>query len=469
MSMQMIDRTSQMDLYGRLLRDVAYPTWEGVIRGRPTADLMRYLGETEWMSLDALEVLQAGLLRRLIRHAEAHTRHYRGVLERAGMHAEDFRTVADLARLPLLEREEARANVDERTSDGPPFSVVHKGTSGTLGRPMKISYNAESRFWREATKWRGYGWAGFEPGRKSLHFWGFGATPPKTRFGKYKVKVDRALKRELYIDCTPRGDDHLAGVVGAINEFRPEVILCYAQAGAALARYINRMGARDWGTIPVITGAERLWAHDRVAMEQAFGPAVFETYGCREFMLMASECGAHDGLHTSMENLIVEVVIREADGSVRAARPGETGEVVITDLHNLSNPFIRYLNGDLATAMAPGRCACGRSLARIASIEGRVTETLRDAQGRPVSGLIFSILFVDLVEVARQFQVIQHKDGRLTVNLVTMDGGPVLPATRAHVEGYVTKYMPGVPLTIAKVDDIPTTAAGKRQIVVVEK
>ena len=40
-----------MDLYGRLLRDVAYPAWEGLVRGRPTSDLMSYLGETEWMSL----------------------------------------------------------------------------------------------------------------------------------------------------------------------------------------------------------------------------------------------------------------------------------------------------------------------------------------------------------------------------------------------------------------------------------
>ena len=34
---------------------------------------------------------------------------------------------------------------------------------------------------------------------------------------------------------------------------------------------------------------------------------------------MASECEAHDGLHTSMENLIVELIVRERDGT-RARR-----------------------------------------------------------------------------------------------------------------------------------------------------
>jgi phenylacetate-coenzyme A ligase PaaK-like adenylate-forming protein len=458
----------QMDLYGRLIRDVAYPAWEG-LRGRPTVDLIQYLAETEWLSLEALEALQAGLLRRLVRHAFAHTTYYRGVMEAAGLQPEDFRTVADLALLPLLERDRARSTVEERTSTAPPFAVIKKGTSGTMGVPMVLSYNGESRYWREAIKWRGYGWAGFQPGTKSLHFWGFGASPPKNTLHKYKIWVDRALKRELYIDSTPRGDDYLGDVVTAIKEFRPEVMLCYAQAGAALARFVNRMGARDWGTLPVITGAERLWPHDREAMTQAFGPALFETYGCREFMLMASECGAHDGLHTTMENLIVEVVVREPGGRVRAARPGETGEVAITDLHNLANPFIRYVNGDLATAMAPGRCECGRSLTKIAAIEGRVTETLRDAAGNAVGGLVFNIMFSDLAQYARQFQVIQHKNGALTLKVVTMDGAPMPAAGRAMVEGYIGRYMPGVPLAIELVEDIAPTAAGKRQVVVVEK
>ncbi len=465
----MINRKMQMDLYGRLIRDVAYPAWEGLIRGRPTIDLMSYLGETEWMSLDALETLQTGLLRRLLRHAYAHTPYYRASMDAAGLYPEDIRAVADLGRLPLLEKESARATHEARTSTAPPFATVTKGTGGTTGRPMTIAYNAESRFWREATKWRGYGWAGFTPGIRSFHFWGVGAAPPKNAFQKYKVKVDRALKRELYMDCTPRSDEYLAGVVAAIKEFRPEVFVCYAQGGAALARYINRMGARDWDTIPVLTGAERLWPHDREAMIAAFGPAVFETYGCREVMLMASECSVHDGLHTSMENLIVELIVREPGGVVRAARPGETGEVAVTDLHNLSNPFVRYLNGDLATATAPSRCACGRWLHKIGSIQGRVTETLHDLQGNQVNGLIFHVLLVDAVNYVRQFQVVQHKDRRLTVKMVTNDGGPLAPDVEARIRGYIAKYMPGVPLVLDLVDDIPTTAAGKRQVVVVEK
>ena len=138
------------------------------------------------------------------------------------------------------------------------------------------------------------------------------------------------------------------------------------------------------------SGAERLWPHDRNQIHQAFGPA-FETYGCGEVMMIAAECEAHDGMHTAMENLIVEVIVRGPDGRVRAAQPGEVGEVAITDLHNLACPMIRYVTGDLAIARADRRCACGRGLVSIDPIDGRVTEVLTGAEGTAVAGTVDEI------------------------------------------------------------------------------
>ena len=72
------------------------------------------------------------------------------------------------------------------------------------------------------------------------------------------------------------------------------------------------------------------------------------------------EASAGTGKTFTLENLIVELIVREPDGRVRAAKPGETGEVAITDLHNLACPMIRYVTGDLAVARAPAPCRCGR-------------------------------------------------------------------------------------------------------------
>jgi phenylacetate-CoA ligase len=265
-----------------------------------------------------------------------------------------------------------------------------------------------------------------------------------------------------------RSEAALAHAAQEIERFEPQVIVAYSAGAAALARFVNDHGLRRWGDIPVIVGAERLWPHDRAQIAKAFGPA-FETYGCREVMLIGAECEAHDGMHTSMENLIVEVLVREPGGTTRPARPGESGEVAITDLHNLACPMIRYINGDLAVAHEDTRCACGRNIQKIGPIEGRLTETLRDGRGNPVGGLVFNILFGVLDHVARQFQVVQRLDGSVVMRVVP-NGTPKLPERESRaIHALARKYLPGARFAIEYVDDIPLSATGKRNVVVVEK
>jgi phenylacetate-CoA ligase len=457
-----------MDVYGAALRNVLFPTWERV-RGRPTLALLRYLEHMERASRDQLHDLRSGFLRRLVRHAVHHTAHYADKLGGLGIEAGDIRSVDDLAKLPVLERAEAVESLERRTARIPPVVVV-KGSSGTTGIPMEVRYNAESRHWRDAIKWRGYGWAGYRVGDKALHFWGRLAVGPPGRFGKLKVELDHLLRRDTYFDCGNRGDDNLRAVARWIRRERPTIVLAYSQALGDLSRFINREGMRDWPDIPVICGAEKVLPDDRAHMVQAFGPGVFETYGCREFMLMGSECEMHDGLHESMENLVVELLVREPGGTWRAAMPNEPGEVVVTDLHNLACPLIRYVTGDIAIARVDIPCACGRTLRRFGPVEGRVTETLRDAAGNPVNGLMFSILFVSLLEHVRQFQAVQKVDGHLIVRVVPKNGGTTIaPAAETLSRDFVAKYMPGTRFSIEVVDDIPLTAAGKRRLVVVEK
>jgi phenylacetate-CoA ligase len=374
-----------MDLYRPLLEKALFPAFEAV-RGRPTVPLTHALERTERWSLDALRDLQSGLLHRLICHASAHTAHYRTVLEDRGLTPDDLRCLDDLRLLPLLDRELARETLETRTATAGPPWVVKEATSGTTGAPVVVKYNAESRHWRDATRWRGHGWAGYRIGMRALHYWGARPEPdtrPDSWMTRGKIAFDRVcdrmLMRDLHVDCVVRSEPALASAVREIERFQPEVIVAYSGAAAALARFVNDHGLRTWGDIPVIVGAERLWPFERGQIHAAFGPA-FETYGCREVMLIGAECEAHDGMHTSMENLIVELIVREPDGRVRAARPGESGLVAITDLHNLACPMIRYVTGDVAVARPEQPCACGRALTRIGPIDA--ARPLRDAPFR---------------------------------------------------------------------------------------
>jgi phenylacetate-CoA ligase len=460
-------RSAVIDLYGPLLARALFPAFEAA-RGRPTVPLLRTLQDTERWSAAALRDLQLGLLRRLLRHAYAHTAHYRRIFDERGLQPDQIVSHADLARLPLLDRDTLIATVDDRTSAVPPLPSITKTTSGSSGQPVTVRYNAESRHWRDAIRWRGYGWGGYRIGMRAMHYWGFGSAATTTWWKQQKTALDRLVKRDLYVDSTPRGDDALADAVAQLRRFRPHVIVAYAAGAGALARFVNARGLRGWDAIPVLTGAERLTPDDRAAIEQAFGPA-FDTYGCREVMLIGSECEVHDGLHTSMENMIVELVVRQPDGTIRAARPGEAGEVALTDLHNLACPMIRYVNGDLAVARDDAPCPCGRGLVRIGPIEGRVTETLVDGAGRAVGGLVFNILLASIGGAVKGFQVVQRLD-RSVVFKVVPAAGPRLPERESQiVRDHARRYLPGIPLTIEVVAEIPLTPAGKRRVVVVEK
>ena len=455
-----------MDHYAAFFQSVLHPAWETYFRKRPTLPHLATLRRTQWLSLDELTAFQMRELSKLLRHAQENVPYYRQTMGRAGVAASDFRAPDDIRKLPLLSRDLARETVQARTAVAPPFPDILKTTSGSSGNPLAFAYDAGSESWRQAVKLRGYEWAGYRPGDRVLHYWGPPPRPQPPLAKRLKVAVDRAIRREHYLDCVSQDEAHLLDAVKMIQTRRPKVIVCYAQSGAALARFVVDRGLRDWKKIPVICGAEPLFSHDRAIMERAFGPAVFDTYGCRETMLIATECAAHDGLHMSMENILVEILVIGRDGSERPAKPGEVGNVVITDLHNLGQPLIRYVNGDLAVAGDNGLCGCGRAIPRIASVDGRVTEALTDGKGGRVQGMYFCTIMVPLAHAIRRYRATQHKDRAITLQIVPTDEYGT--DTARILRDNISRAIPGVPLKIELVDSIASGASGKARSVVVE-
>lgn len=454
------------DLYATVFNELVYPSWESGLRRRPTLAHLRRLEQSQWWSRDELCAFQTEELSKLVAHAYAKVPWYRERFRETGLYPGDVHGLEDLSKLPLLTREEAARSADTRRSTEPPLPEIDKMTSGSSGSPLSFAYDRGSEYWRNAVKLRSYAWASHRPGVRTLHFWGrIDAQHEVPLWKRVKAELDHAVRREHYYDCSHQSAEALDEVVQTIRRENPSVIVCYAQSGAALARHIVESGSRDWPDINVICGAEPLYPADREALRTAFGPGIFETYGSRETMLLGAECEAHEGLHVPMENVIVELVVRDEHGE-RPAEPGEVGEVVVTDLHNFGMPFIRYVNGDLAVAHATERCSCGRALARIRGIEGRTLDALRDGAGRRVSSMFFIVMFSVLAHKVRQFQVVQHRDNSIDLKLVpgTSFDDTLLPLVKDNC----SKFLPGAPLNVQLVQEIAAASNGKRRVVVVE-
>ena len=446
-------------LYTWTYEHVLWPTWEGALRGRPTRGYLAHLDVAQWLPQAALEKAQLEALRALLAHAQTEIPYYRELFAKLGFDAKDVRRREDLDALPLLTKDIIRERYDDLIDPAARGTLLRKGTSGSTGTPLKFEYSRESEYWRQATRIRGYAWSGYRVGMPAFYYWA-GPQPAPSGAKKMKIAVDRALRREVYVDPLHQDEGARERAVEAIVRARPHVIVCYAQACAQLARWIVDNGRRDWDDIPVVCGAEPVLAADRAVLERAFGP-VFETYGTRETMLIAAECEAHQGMHLSEENLFVEIV---KDGA--ALGPGVSGDVVVTDLHNFGMPLIRYANGDVAV-MSARSCTCGRGLRMIERVEGRRADTLRDADGNAVPGILLHVLFSDArTDMLKQFQAVQRSSGEVVLRIVRGSG-----FTQGAFDASVSRlreHLRGILVRVEMVDSIAPAATGKHRTVVVE-
>jgi phenylacetate-CoA ligase len=426
-----------------------------------TADAGRYyaeLGQTQWLPAEAIRRLQLERLRRLLDHAYHHVSYYREQWQALGFHPASLRSLEDLRELPILDREELRTSLyfGLLSDNHRKRAILRISTSGSTGEPLTVYVDRRQLELRWAATLRSMEWTGYRFGDRHARLWHhtIGMTPSQV----VREQLDSWLCRRLFVPAFDMDDRILARTVARLRRFGPVLIDGYAESLHLLSTYLREHGgAERLGLRGVITSAQTLPEAGRQAIEEAFGCRVFDKYGSREFSGIAYECEAHAGRHVVAENCVVEILV---DG--RPARPGETGEVVVTDLNNFCVPLIRYRLGDRAEAFDENsRCACGRGLPRIGRIEGRIQAMILGSHGRYVPGSLFLHVMKDYDFAVRQFQVVQERHGALRLRIVKglRYSDEVLDEILRVLRRYVGSRME---IEVEFVSAIPLTRAGKR-------
>jgi len=150
------------------------------------------------------------------------------------------------------------------------------------------------------------------------------------------------------------------------------------------------------------------WAQSfRRRMESELGAVLYDTYGSLEIGHPASECSERNGMHIMEDLYVVEVLKFDCDQQVDT---GELGEVVVTPLWRDAMPVIRYRTGDVAALQENKPCACGRTMAKLSRIKGRVDQMVR-AKGKLVfPGDVEDVLY-RLPECSGEFQLLNTRQG----------------------------------------------------------
>src|SRR3982750_2961858 len=115
-----------------------------------TSETQRHLGsapdpslldDAERMGLDELRALQLERLQWTLRHAYDNVPHYRAAFDAAGVHPDDCRELADLAKFPTTSKADLRDNYPFGMFAVPGHDIrrIH-ASSGTTGRPSVVGY-----------------------------------------------------------------------------------------------------------------------------------------------------------------------------------------------------------------------------------------------------------------------------------------------------------------------------------------
>jgi phenylacetate-CoA ligase len=448
-------------MYAYLFKNFLNPAYERLVKRRRVLAHLDELQKSQWQCRPDIEKLQWQKLKALLEHAYHNSPYFQGVFDSLRMLPEDIQDYADFQRLPLLTKDSIRKHENEILVRVEGEDLKMKYTGGSTGNPLKVYFNRASDERRVAISKRGYSWAGCEDGRKQFLLWGAGDYR-EGRLQYWKLMLHRLVLRHHYFDCFFFDKDRKALCVRQMNSYKPEFIIAYPNSLYSLSRYIEA-NAIELEFVPraIITGAEKVFPTQRAVIEKAFKAPVFNSYGSREFMLMAMECEMQDGLHLSSENIFFEIL----DKNGKPVGPGEQGEIVITDLHNYTMPFIRYRIGDVAVRSADDTpCACGRGLPKIGDVSGRLLDLIVLPDGNEVPGEFF-VRFIGNKPGIVEFRVEQNSLDRLDIRLVTDE--LFTPAVLAAMQQDLRDVLgAALALNIERVDRLPLTPSGKFRVTV---
>ncbi len=373
------------------------------------------LEPVEKASIDELRGLQLKRLQATLRHAYANSPVYRAKFDAAGVHPDDCRTLADLAKFPFTTKKDLR--------DSYPFGMfavpreqcarIH-ASSGTTGKPTVVGYTQKDIDTWSHVMARSIRASGARPGDLVHVSYGYGLFTGGlgAHYGAEK----------LGLTVVPFGGGQTERQVQLIADFKPDIIMVTPSYMLAIADEFERQGMNpaESSLRLGIFGAEP-WTNDmRLAIEKRMGMDAVDIYGLSEVMGpgVANECVETKDGPTIWEDHFYPEIINPDTGEPVA--DGELGELVFTSLTKEALPIIRYRTRDL-TRLLPGTA---RTMRRMEKITGR-SDDMMIVRGVNVFPTQIEELILKRAELAPHYLCILTREGpldSLTVAVETRHG-----------------------------------------------
>jgi phenylacetate-CoA ligase len=375
----------------------------------------------EELSLDELHALQLERLQWTLRHAYTNVPFYTKKFDGAGVHPDDCRSLADLAKFPFTTKRDLRDNYPFGMFAVPQAEVrrIH-ASSGTTGKPTVVGYTAQDIDTWATVMARSIRAAGGRPGHKVHVAYGYGLFTGGlgAHYGAEKL------------GCTviPASGGMTSRQVQLITDFEPEVIMVTPSYMLTLLDEFERQGldARASSLKIGIFGAEPWTEQMRTELEERVAIDAVDIYGLSEVMGpgVAQECvETKDGLHIWEDHFYPEVIDPFTEGVLPG---GQSGELLFTSLTKQALPIIRYRTRDL-TRLLPGTAR--PAFRRMEKVTGR-TDDMIILRGVNVFPTQIEEIVLRTEGLAPHFQLVRSTRGRMDHLTVHVEARHDTPAGR---------------------------------------
>ncbi len=396
-------------------------------------------------------------VRRVVRRAYEHVPHYRQIMDERRLGPGDVRGLADLPRLPLLEKDDIRRHGEALVADDVRRRDLVLGhTSGTTGSPLEFWWDREVEVATNAMIWRHRGFAGFTFGEPYATLLGRMVVPLSQRRPPF-WRLNRPWN-QLFLSSFHLHERNLDGYLEAMERHGARALEAYPSNAYVLARHLQARG-RTLPLAAVFTSSETLLDVQRELLEERFQCRVFDYYGQAERVMYSGECAAHAGHHHFPEYGAMEVV----DDEGHPVPEGGTGRLVLTGFANDAMPLIRYAIGDVA-GFADGSCPCGRTLPLISRIATKAEDIVVTPDGRFLSPSVLTHPFKPMNNIEAS-QIVQERIDALRIRVVRRPGYSDAD-TRLLLDAFKERVGEEMEIQVEFVDAIPLGPRGKFRWVV---
>lgn len=424
-------------------------------RGVRFAAAYRTATERQWWRADEIRRYQDERVRHLLKHAYENVPYYQRIFKERDLSPADFRGTEDLARLPLLTKEDVKAHFGEMLPGNlKRFKPVLTHTGGSTGKALDFYLSSKMMLMEEVFVQRHWRWAGFGPrdrvatARGQILTENLSEVAPFRRFGN-----------NLLLSSFHFSDQSLPIYSELIRSFRPKAFRLYPSGLFILTRYFKN---HRLGPVPslksIITSSETLSDEVRQEAQEFWGVPVFDWYGLMEKAAAVGQC-EYGGYHMIEDYAYHELIPAGVPNHYR---------LIATSLHNEAMPFIRYDTKDIVVVDsnngAGQPCACGRVFRRITAIDGRIEGIVVTRDRRLVGRLDAAFKYSPGLKLA---QIIQHEPGSIQVNIVREERFDFSDLNRLTRE-LKLRLGEEIDIKYTFVEDIPRTPTGKIRFVVSE-